>query len=250
MARRALKKNHTWFYCVSIGIVLIVVFKLLDNYTYIAAWLNKLLGVIGPFLGAILISYILYAPCRFFEKLLSRKLKKHRKLARFLSIAIVYIIAIFAIIILLRFIIPHLWSTIKDLVNNVTYYYYHRPNSLTHVVTRKGFSINEAINAMDAIDCHREICRSISSKPYFDCRVTKVLKEAYYISIGILKHRNEMDQEVTDSQVKNILTHPASMTQILKFRRYRAVNLLLYFLHLLPANLFVRIIFVFSKLKK
>ena len=124
MARRTLKKNHTWFYWVSIGIVLIIVFKLLDNYTYIAAWFDRLLGIIGPFLGAILISYILYAPCRFFEKILSKKLKTHRKLARILSIAIVYIIAIFAVIILLRFIIPHLWSTIKDLVNNVTYYYY------------------------------------------------------------------------------------------------------------------------------
>ena len=124
MARRTLKKNHTWFYWVSIGIVLIIVFKLLDNYTYIAAWFDRLLGIIGPFLGAILISYILYAPCRFFEKILSKKLKTHRKLARILSIAIVYIIAIFAIIVLLRFIIPHLWTTIKDLVNNVTYYYY------------------------------------------------------------------------------------------------------------------------------
>ena len=124
MARRALKRNHTWFYWVSIGIVLIIVFKLLDNYTYIAAWFDRLLGIIGPFLGAILISYILYAPCRFFEKILSKKLKTHRKLARILSIAIVYMIAIFAIIVLLRFIIPHLWTTIKDLVNNVTYYYY------------------------------------------------------------------------------------------------------------------------------
>ena len=124
MARRTLKKNHTWFYWVSIGIVLIIVFKLLDNYTYIAAWFDRLLGIIGPFLGAILISYILYAPCRFFEKILSKKLKTHRKLARILSIAIVYMIAIFAIIVLLRFIIPHLWTTIKDLVNNVTYYYY------------------------------------------------------------------------------------------------------------------------------
>ena len=40
MARRTLKKNHTWFYWVSIGIVLIIVFKLLDNYTYIAAWFD------------------------------------------------------------------------------------------------------------------------------------------------------------------------------------------------------------------
>ena len=83
MARRALKRNHTWFYWVSIGIVLIIVFKLLDNYTYIAAWFDRLLGIIGPFLGAILISYILYAPCRFFEKILSKKLKTHRNLLEF-----------------------------------------------------------------------------------------------------------------------------------------------------------------------
>lgn len=136
------------------------------------------------------------------------------------------------------------------LMSNVTYYYYHRPNSLTHVVDRKGYSINEAINAMEAIDCHREICRSISSKPYFDCRVTKVLKEAYYISVGILKHRDEMDGNVDDTQVKQIMSSPASLVQILKFRRYRGVNFLLYFLHLLPASLFVRVILGFSKLKK
>lgn len=133
------------------------------------------------------------------------------------------------------------------LMSNVTYYYYHRPNSLTHVVTRKGFSINEAINAMDAIDCHREICRSISSKPFFDCRVTKVLKEAYYISVGILKHRNEMDGEVSDSQIKMIMDSPASFNQILKFQRYRLINLLIYFFHLLPSSLYVKILFIFAK---
>ncbi len=133
------------------------------------------------------------------------------------------------------------------LMSNVTYYYYHRPNSLPHVVTRKGFSINEAINVMNAIDCHREICRSISSKPYFDCRVTKVLKEAYYISVGILKHRNEMDGEVSDSQIKMIMDSPASFNQILKFQRYRLINLLIYFFHLLPSSLYVKILFIFAK---
>lgn len=135
------------------------------------------------------------------------------------------------------------------LMSNVTYYYYHRPNSLTHVVNRKGYSINEAINAINAIDCHREICRSISSKPYFDCRVTKVLKEAYYISIGIIKHRNEMDEKVSNSQIKKIMTHPASIKQILKFKKYRSINILLYCLHFLPATLYVGVICVFSKIK-
>lgn len=124
MAKRELKKNHTWFYWVSIGIVLIIVFKLLDNYGQIAAWLSKLIGIVRPFLWAILISYILYAPCRFFERLLSKKIKEHKKLARGLSIAIVYLIALIAIVLLIRFVVPGIWSTLKDLVNNATVYYY------------------------------------------------------------------------------------------------------------------------------
>lgn len=135
------------------------------------------------------------------------------------------------------------------LISNVTYYYYHRPNSLTHIVNRKGYSINEAINAIDAIKCHRQICQSISSKSYFDCRVTKVLKEAYYISIGILKHRDEMDENVTDSQIKEIMAHPATLCQIIHFKHYRLVNLVTYFIHYLPSFLFVKMLLAFSKLK-
>lgn len=135
------------------------------------------------------------------------------------------------------------------LMSNVTYYYYHRPNSLTHVVDRRGFCIKEAINAIEAIDCHRDICRSISSKPYFDCRVTKVLKEAYFISIGILKHRKEMDGEVSDTLIKKIMDPPASFKQIIKFQRYRSINLLFYFFHLLPSSIYVKMLVMFAKCK-
>ena len=135
------------------------------------------------------------------------------------------------------------------LVSNVTYYYYHRPNSLTHVDGCRGYSFREAINAMGAIDCHREICRSISSKPYYDCRVTKVLKEAYYISLGILKHRNEMDGKVCDSQIKKIMESPATFMQIIKFQRYRSINLLIYFFYLLPSSIYVKMLRMFAKWK-
>lgn len=135
------------------------------------------------------------------------------------------------------------------LMSNVTYYYYHRPNSLTNVVNRKGFSINEAISAIEAVDCHREICRSISSKPYFECRVTKVLKEAFFISKGILKHRDEMDGDVSDSQIKNVMSHPATLYQIIHFKQYRLINLIIYFVHFLPSFLYVKILLLVAKLK-
>lgn len=136
------------------------------------------------------------------------------------------------------------------LMSDVTYYYYHRPNSLTHVIDRKGFKVSEAINAIEAIDCHRNICRSLSLKTYFDCRTTKVLKEAFYISIGILKHRDEMEEVVSDEQVKKIMTHPATIGQILKFKKYQLVNLLWYCLLLLPSSLFVIVLFKIAKIKK
>lgn len=135
------------------------------------------------------------------------------------------------------------------LMSNLTYYYYHRPNSLTHVDGCRGYSFKEAINAMRAIDCHRAICRSISSKAYFDCRVTKVQKEAYFISQGILKHRNEIDGNVSDSQIKRIMDSPATLKQIIKFKRYRSINLLIYFFHLLPSSLYVKMLMMFAKWK-
>jgi len=136
------------------------------------------------------------------------------------------------------------------LMSNVTYYYYHRPNSLTHVVNRRGYSINEATNAINAIACHRVICRSISARPYFACRTTKVLKEAYFISLGILRHRDEMDGVVTDSQIKKLMEPPASFKQILKFKRYRCVNLLAYFMQFVPSSVYVKLLLVLSKHKK
>ena len=135
------------------------------------------------------------------------------------------------------------------LMSNVTYYYFHRPNSLTHVDGCRGYSFKEAINALGAIDCHRAICRSISSKPYYDCRVTKVLKEACYVSLGILKHRNEMDGIVSDSQIKKIMESPATFRQIIMFQRYRSINLLIYFLHFLPSSLYVKMLRMFAKWK-
>jgi glycosyltransferase involved in cell wall biosynthesis len=128
------------------------------------------------------------------------------------------------------------------LMSACTYYYYHRPDSLTHVVNRKGFRIEEAINAIEAIDCHRRICKSLAEKEYFDCRSTKVMKEAFYIAVGIIKHRDEMNGQVSNKQVKGIMKHPATLLQIIQFHHYRMLNLFFYLLSVLPSCVFVRII--------
>ena len=108
-----------WFYWLSIGIILILVYKFLDNFSGIGKWLLNLLSVLLPFLIGIIIAYILYVPCKNIEKFLSKKIKHSRGA----SIAIVYTLAITAIALIIKFIVPIIAESIADLINNIQSYY-------------------------------------------------------------------------------------------------------------------------------
>ena len=76
MKKEKIMGTKRWIYWVSIGIVLILVYKFLDNFSGIGQWISNLFSVLIPFLIGIIISYILYLPCVKLEK----RLKKNKKL--------------------------------------------------------------------------------------------------------------------------------------------------------------------------
>lgn len=120
------KTNFTkWFYWFTLGIAIIIVYKLLDNFGQITSWFGELFNVLMPFIMGLLIAYLFYIPCRTVEGWY-RKVKKPKiiaKKARGLSIITVYIIAILLIIIALNFVIPNISRSIIDFVNNFGGYY-------------------------------------------------------------------------------------------------------------------------------
>ena len=61
-----------------IGVLLILVYKLLDNFTQIGEWIGKLFSVLMPFFVGLLIAYILYMPCKGIENLYRKTKKKKR----------------------------------------------------------------------------------------------------------------------------------------------------------------------------
>ena len=113
-----------WFYWISIGIVLIIIYKLLDNFTGIGEWISNFFSVLAPFIEGILIAYILYTPCKklekFFKKRKNKFLKKH---ARGTSITIVFILVIALIAWFMTVIIPTIATSISDLISNIQSYY-------------------------------------------------------------------------------------------------------------------------------
>lgn len=120
MKKEKIMGTGRWLFYASLGVFLIIVYKFFDNFTGIGHWLSKLFGILTPFLVAILISYVLYVPCKKIEQHFKKNGHKH---TRALSITIVYVLVALLIFLVCRFVIPSVITSIVDLVNNLQSYY-------------------------------------------------------------------------------------------------------------------------------
>ena len=115
------KKRISWMFII---IILMIIYKLLDNFSGVSAWFAKLFGILKPFFIGILIAYILFVPCRAIERALQKtKSKFLNKRARGLSVLLIYIIAFLVIMIITNFIFPILKESVVELISNVPNYY-------------------------------------------------------------------------------------------------------------------------------
>lgn len=151
-------KNHAkkWLYWFFLGVAIIVVYKLLDNFTDIMGVVSKFFEILTPFIVGIFISYLLYVPCKKIEDIYKKnKLKIIAKKSRGLSIATVYLIALLLIIILINFILPVVFESVSDLINNVQNYYeiaIDRYNNLPENHILKGEQVSATIQNIQDID--------------------------------------------------------------------------------------------------
>lgn len=119
-----LKNNwKKWVYWFILGVAIIIVYKLLDNFPDIMGCIKTFLEVISPFFIGVLIAYLLYIPSRKIENIYRKsKSKIVNKKARTLSIATVYIIFILLIVLVMNFIFPVLIESLTELVTNIQWY--------------------------------------------------------------------------------------------------------------------------------
>lgn len=115
------KKYIIWFVLVIIAICL---YKLLDNFGDILAWIGRFITILMPFIMALLLAYLFYLPCRKLEtKFNKSKNRIIRKRARWISILIVYFIAICAIIGIIKFVVPNVYESVMELTSALPGYY-------------------------------------------------------------------------------------------------------------------------------
>lgn len=141
-----------WLYWFMLAVAVIIVYKTIDNVSSIAGFFQNLLGILTPFLCGILISYILYLPCRKVENLiLKAKSKFIKKKSRTISVILVYIIALLIIITIINFILPPVIQSIIDLVNNLPNYYNMLTKHINELPEDSFFKSEQVVNAVASL---------------------------------------------------------------------------------------------------
>lgn len=206
-------KNHwkKWLYWFLLGVAIIIVYKALDNFTDIMGVIEKLFSIIAPFLIGIFIAYLLYIPCKKIEETYTKsRIKFIRNRARKFSIITVYLLIIVLIIILINFILPVIFESVTDFINNIQTYYeiaIRKYNELPEDSFIKGDIINEAIQGIQNLDI-KQYFRLDNILEYIVNAVNAVISifdvfVALIVSIYILSER---------TRILNFLKDLASIT--------------------------------------
>lgn len=103
----------------------IVLFKLIGGFAETMKIIGNFIDIVSPFIVGAFIAFILYPLVRFFQrKFFFGTLKiKSDKAAKWLALILTYIVAIGVIAILLVFIIPQIYKSISDIINQLPVWY-------------------------------------------------------------------------------------------------------------------------------
>ena len=108
-----------WLYWFSFGVAIIIVFNIFNNFDNLKQIIGNFFQILSPFLAGILIAYILYLPSRRIEKTLGKsKVKFIKNKARPISVIIIYLLILVILIVAMKFLIPKVYDSIVELINN------------------------------------------------------------------------------------------------------------------------------------
>lgn len=136
------------------------------------------------------------------------------------------------------------------LLPDITYSYYCRTGSLSHYQERGLIGKEEVLRNVRTIDSLKQSSLRLSDKEYYPRRCYCIVMTDYYMACHIIRHRRTITPPVTNCEMRDMLSHPASFRQICSFRQMRMRNLLLYLLGRLPAPICWAVVWCIDQCKR
>ena len=136
------------------------------------------------------------------------------------------------------------------LLPDITYTYLCQENSLSHYQKRSQIPKEEILRNVRTVAHLRDTSFLLYNKVYYPNRCYLIVMTEFYVACNVLKRRHNIIPSISDREIKDMLTHPATFRQICHFRLSRLKNGALYLLGKLPAGLCVKVIRCLGKMKK
>lgn len=139
--KKILKHNNQFVFFILL-LILVIVYKSIDNLPSIAAFFSMLFKTIKPFLVGFIMAYILNIPCKRIYRLLKKSKSKFiSKKSKGISILLVYSIALLVIVITVRMLVPAIYENCLDLYANAPIYITKIMNYINNWLTRLNLNI-------------------------------------------------------------------------------------------------------------
>ena len=135
-----------------------------------------------------------------------------------------------------------IYITRAVLLPEITYYYYCRFGSLSNYQQRDYISkgeIQATIKAMEEIKAQSDLLRD---KPYFAKRMNKVMLTCFYVTCAILKNQASINPHFSKREIRDVMSYPLSLCQVLNLRLWVLRNLMFYLLGQLSPVFFVPLV--------
>jgi len=112
-----------WIPIFILAIILMLIYKTIDNIGQITSAIGNFLFVVSPLLYGILFSYFLYIPHKTVEGILARsKIKRIAKRARGITTVIIFIVLVALIYVIFSFVAPIIIENVVSLANSIPGY--------------------------------------------------------------------------------------------------------------------------------
>lgn len=131
---------------------------------------------------------------------------------------------------------------------DITYNYVSRPGSIMGNMARDRIPVGEIRERFRADAVMTSHCESLKNRSFYDVHCARVVKHKFRAVCVALRHRRRFTEPLAASEIRRELRHPATLRQILCFRRYRCFHLFFYTLSSLPSRLTVAACYLTGKL--
>lgn len=133
------------------------------------------------------------------------------------------------------------------LLPDVTYNYIIRPGSIMGNQARDRIPTQEIRERFITDAKMTERSQRLKNRSFYDVHCARVIKHKFRAACVALRHRRRFTEPLPNREIRQELKHPASLLQILKFKRYRCFNLFFYVISVLPPFLSVGITYLVGK---